>query len=936
VEYPFPAAVGKKTGDRVVVLSDFGPDGRARKAVTFADDLNIPIGVLPLPGKNDRALVFSIPNIWLLEDTDGDGKADVRKILYSRIDQRDTHGLTNAFTWGFDGWIYACHGFANTSTLKGQTDESITMNSGNTYRIKDDGSRIEQFTWGQVNPFGLCFDPLGNVYTADCHTKPLYQLHRGAYYPSFGKPHDGLGFGPEMVNHTHGSTAISGVVHYSANHFPHAYRDTVFIGNVVTNRINHDRIEWRGSSPHAVEQPDFLTSEDPWFRPVDLQLGPDGALYVADFYNRIIGHYEVPLNHPGRDRTRGRIWRIVHKGPQGDAPPPAPIKDRSQSSVEELVADLADPNFTVRMHATTLLARQDRDAIQKPLEAVLLGKDEESEQQAWQRSHALWVLERTGSLPFALLRKAAQGPALLVRVHAQRVLSERPKVNEEERKLIVAGLSDADAQVQRAAADALGRHPTPDGMAPLLTLHHGAKPQDTHLKHVVRMALRNHLRDPKAWKSLPLPDWTARDEDVVREVAFGVPTPEAAGYLVKALRGGSPSGDFAQRSAHHVARHGDKDAVRQILEFARKGDDVLQQSALFKAIHGGTEERGAALDDDVREWGTQLADRLLASTEAGKVRAGADLVGLLGLGTQEDRLVKLATGKHPLPTRQAALDSLFALGAVKHAPTIAGVLGDGDTPMSLREHAAGLLTRANQPETLDLLVAQLAVAPARLQAVIAAGLAGTSPGAERLLKAVGDGKASPRLLQERVVDVRLNNSGLPGLKERLEQHTRGLPPVDQKIQDLMKERREGFARAAVDPALGARLFEKHCAICHQVGGKGAKIGPQLDGVGLRGLDRLLEDTLDPNRNVDQAFRLTALELKDGQVVTGLLLREEGAVLILADQQGKEVRVPGGNVEARSTAQMSPMPANIAELITPDEFYNLMAYVLAAREKPPSP
>src|SRR5690606_19217660 len=124
-----------------------------------------------------------------------------------------------------------------------------------------------------------------------------------------------------------------------------------------------------------------------------------------------------------------------------------------------------------------------------------------------------------------------------------------------------------------------------------------------------------------------------------------------------------------------------------------------------------------------------------------KVRAGADLVGLLGLGRQEDRLVQLATGKHPLPTRQAALDALFALGAVKHAPTLGAVLGDGDTPMSLREHAAGLLARANRPRTLDLLVAQLAVAPARLQTAIAAGLAGSRPGAERLLGAVAAGKA---------------------------------------------------------------------------------------------------------------------------------------------------------------------------------------------------
>src|SRR6184192_2924489 len=131
------------------------------------------------------------------------------------------------------------------------------MNSGNCYRFRPDGSRVEQYSWGQVNPFGLMFDPRGDLWSADCHSKPLYQLLRGAYYPSFGKPHDGLGFGPDMMAHDHGSTAIDGATYYAADQFPPAFRDTLFVGNVVTNRINHDRLEWRGSSPIAVPQPDF-------------------------------------------------------------------------------------------------------------------------------------------------------------------------------------------------------------------------------------------------------------------------------------------------------------------------------------------------------------------------------------------------------------------------------------------------------------------------------------------------------------------------------------------------------------------------------------------------------------------------------------------------------------------------------------------------------
>ena len=132
--------------------------------------------------------------------------------------------------------------------------------------------------------------------------------------------------------------------------------------------------------------------------------------------------------------------------------------------------------------------------------------------------------------------------------------------------------------------------------------------------------------------------------------------------------------------------------------------------------------------------------------------------------------------------------------------------------------------------------------------------------------------------------------------------------------------------------MGLKVFEKNCAACHQLGGKGAKIGPQLDGIGIRGLDRLLEDMLDPNRNVDQAFRLTTLELKNGRSCRGLLLKEEGAVLVLADAQGKEVRVPK-NVEERPTSQLSPMPANFAEQIPEAEFHSLIAYLLTEKVAP---
>ena len=124
-----------------------------------------------------------------------------------------------------------------------------------------------------------------------------------------------------MMDHLHGSTAICGLIYYQAELFPKTFQKRFFSGNVMTSRINCNAIERQGATITARELPDFMTSDDPWFRPVDIQLGPDGAMYVADFYNKIIGHYEVPLEHPGRDRESGRIWRIVYRGKSNDALP---------------------------------------------------------------------------------------------------------------------------------------------------------------------------------------------------------------------------------------------------------------------------------------------------------------------------------------------------------------------------------------------------------------------------------------------------------------------------------------------------------------------------------------------------------------------------------------------------------------------------------------
>jgi putative heme-binding domain-containing protein len=936
IEYPFPKDPDNPNGpllnkDSVKILEDFGPDGKARKVTTFADKLDIPIGVLPLNNpKPQEALAYSVPKIYRIRE------GGERTELFGTFGFRDTHGMTSQFTWGFDGWVYACHGFSNTSTVQGQGGEAITMNSGNTYRFRADGSAVEYFTHGQVNPFGLAFDPNGNLFSCDCHTKPIMMLLPGAYYDSFGKPHDGLGYAPDTIERYDDSTAIAGIALYYADHYPAAYRGQGYVGDVVTNCVNEFRLDWRGSSPHATKV-EWLRSDDPWFRPVQVKLGPDGALYIADFYNRIIGHYEVPLKHPGRDRERGRIWRVVYRGEDGKAPPPAaPRADWTAASVADLMKDLGHPNLTVRMKATNELAerggKEATDAVKALLRADVkpptAGDD-------WRRMHGLWVLERQGALDDASLKEAAKDREAGVRVHVQRVLAERKEFTKEQRELAVAALKDADPTVRRCAADALGRHPAVEDLRPLLELRQSAPAEDVQLVHTVRMTLRNELT-PAAYAKLPLDPWSERDARDAADASLGVHGPEASAYLLAYVQKHPDDQGLRIDAVRHVARYGSPDSAKSLLAFVRglHPENVGLQYALYKAVDQGTQERGGRLDDDARAWAVDLAGKLLASKQPGELKSGIELVGALRLEVQEPRLIELASDrKTPDELRVAALKALRDFDARKNANVLGRALADAETGAGVREQAANLLAEANQPETRQELLAALPTAPAHLQNVIAAGLANSREGAEQLLGMIEQGKASARLLQERVVELRIADKKVAELQDRMAKLTKGLKPADEAVQELIAKRREGFRKAAPDADKGAMTFEKSCAICHQLGGKGAKIGPQLDGVGIRGLDRLLEDVLDPNRNVDQAFRSTQLLLKKGTVVSGLLLREEGEVLVMADAQGKEVRVRKDEVDERSTSQLSPMPGDFADKVSEAEFYNLMAFLLKQRVPP---
>jgi putative heme-binding domain-containing protein len=927
IEYPFPAAEGQGR-DSVKILSDFGSDGKAGKIETFADGLNIPIGVLPY---GDGAIVYSIPNIWRLHDTSGKCvKCDKRDVLVSGFGHKDTHGMINGLTLGFDGWVYCNHGYSNDSVATGTDGSVVRMNSGNVFRMKPDGSHVEMVCRGQVNPFGHCLDEFGNHYTSDCHSRAITQLIPGAVYSSFSKPHDGLGFGPDMVHKYRGATAIDGVCYYGADQFPEYYRNGLFLGEVVNNKVNFFTMARNGGTYTATQQADFITTDDYWFRPVDIKLGPDGAIYIADFYNRIIGHYEVPLTHPGRDRTSGRIWRIVYKGTDGNAPPAtAPRADWTTASISELIQDLGHQNLTVRMLATHQLVERGQTVV-GPVKIILAS----SKYSVVARAHALWVLERLGQLDDQTLEGEAGCKEPLISDHALRVLAGRAKLTGGQIAVIRdALLAVQDGLIRRAAAEALGRHPSPEAQRALLDCLAEDKlvSSDPFLRHTLRLALREQFRGKERWA-----DIRDGDRSTVADIALGLPERGAADFLALESPWLNSHGQFNADVVHHIARYGSPEGLERLvnlLAMAVISDQSPLHSTHLAAFYRGSQERGRLPPVAIVNWAVTDCATLLNSQKPEDLQAGVELATIIKRPQFQGNLMRLVADRaKPEQVRIAALSGLAAFDPMPAIGTVALRLADATESIAFREKVVQVLSGFNLAEARTGLLSALPTAPARLASAIAAGLAGSADGAIALLDAVVAGKASPRLLQERQVQVKLDALKQLVIASRVKKLTAGLPPADAGMATLLRNRAASYSKATKDIAAGKTVFEKSCATCHQIANQGAKIGPQLDGIGVRGLERLLEDVLDPNRNVDQSFRATTLTMKNGQSVSGLVLREEGAVIVMADAQGKEQRIAKDQVAEREVSPLSPMPANWADQITENDFYNLMAYLLDQRGK----
>ncbi len=925
VEYPFPAAPGKGR-DRITILEDTDGDGKADKFTHFTDNLNIPIGVTPV---KDGAIAYSIPNVYKFTDKDGDGKADESTKLLGPFGFADTHGMVNNLIRGFDGWVYACHGYANTSTVAGKDGDSIHMNSGNTFRFREDGSRVEATTFGRINPFGYAYDEWGYLYSLDCHTKPIYQLINGAQYPAYTKEPT-IGWAPVMMSYEFGSTANSGLVYYLGEQFPEEYRGNFYSGNVVTSRINRNTMTLDGSSPISKREEDFLISDDPWFRPVDLKVGPDGSIYVADFYNRIIGHYEVAKDHPGRDKTSGRIWKITYTGNK-KTPQSYTAKDWSKASLEELISALNHPQLTTRMMIANYIVDHYADKAAHPIKQML--ENGKADNKAFVQG--MWILFRLNALSDPLIDKALSNADPVVQVHGLRVLSQLPKLSSAHRQVVLQALKSENPQVKRIGAETLGHFPEFIDLAPLIATYESANSGDSHLQYTCLLSIRDHLKKPAVMKQVAAQKWDDNQLELLIKVIPEVPSKEGAYYALNYLQTHSLTGKALENNLLYISRYASPADLDKLIAVTQKntGADKDEEYKLYASIREGVMQRGVLVSVRLKEWGKNIATGFLQNPNDSVYRQenAAKIIADLKLTEVEPSLLQLLKNKSAaFKARTAAADAIMTISPGKNTELFVSILKDTGEAVEIREKVSMTLGQLNTPEIFTLFESLLKNAPKKLQISMSTALANTAEGAEYLLKSLQTGNVPIDVLEEIAIKERLLANINPSQREELSKLTAGKMGEDNR-KELIMARLGSYDPGSVTEVQGKEVFVKNCGICHSLEGEGGHIGPQLTGIGTWGAVALANKILDPNAAISDAFRTYNITLNDGKTLSALFRRSEGAVEIFADFNGQEFSIPKADIKEKVESKYTLMPDNFRNTISKKDFDALMKYLLSQKE-----
>ena len=921
---------------KIKLLTDENGDGKIDKSAVFADGLMLPTGIMRW---KNGVIVTDAPNVLYLEDTNEDGKADVRDTLLTGFALSNPQHNLNSPLYGLDNWIYMVHEPAvATQSYKeefGDEGEDIFYPhqprnprlpknaNGRNVRFKPDSYTLEMTS--ASGQFGHTFDPWGHHLLLNNSNHAFQEVIAARYLQrnpdllvtrvthtlsDHGQPADVF---PITKNPQHQVltsvgvfTSTAGLEMYQGGAFPSEFENITVVAEPVSNLVHIDKITEDGVSYKAsrvYQQQEFLASTDSWFRPVNNYTGPNGELYIIDYYRKFIEHPEwlakevVESGELYEGTEKGRIYRITSSEKK-------PI-DQSNSirlgdaSIEQLVEALASPNIWWRRNAQRLLLdRKDKEAL--PL-LIQMTKNTES---PIGRLHALWTLQGFGKLSSETIKQALKDKVPGIRENAIR-LAELHLDESSMTEALLALQDDENIKVRYQL---------------LLTLGFVDTPSVT----VARQAML--FKDiQNEWIQVAALSATSFQGNDLLEAVLNRFEEDDSAYT-----------SLVQRLSAMIGRKGQPSEIRSLLKRAVNIESkkaYAWQAPVLKGLADGIKSNELS-NTDYRTEQTALIKAFFQHPSTAIRKASLQLLQKTGLPEGSVTVTAIQRARkiiqnHKLPenSRAEALDFL-ALGNPAQDSVLLKELIVPSEPLSVQQAALQTLSAIPGLTVSEYVLEQWQLMTPNVRSAALKTFLNNSNRIELLLDAIESGKIEKTSIDQGL-SIRLMTTGSQLHKDR----ARSLfsEDDDNQRQEIVKQYATSLELSG-KAIQGKQVFQQNCAICHQIGGEGGtKYGPDLATIRNRQPASILNDILDPAKSIADGYDLWTLTTNGGESFQGIVSAETPTAITLRNAGGQETTISRHDIQSLQPLGMSAMPPGLENSIDQQEMADLLAYIRGEKE-----
>ena len=919
---------------KIIMLRDTNGDGKMDTRTVFADSLVLPTGVMRW---KKGIIVTDPPNIYYMEDTNGDGKADIKKVLLTGFALTNPQYLVNRPIYGLDNWIYLAHeGIEETDTYQktfGDTGKDIfypddpngprlPVNAqGRTVRFQPDVHALEETS--SSTQFGQTFDNWGHHFLVS-NADHIYQevianryLKRnpdqivGDATESISDHGDACEVYPITKNPEHQLltdvgviTSACGITDYQGGAFPDKFNhDITFVCEPVSNLVHADRLKDKGASfiaSRVLEHQEFLASTDAWFRPVNMYIGPDGALYVVDYYREIIEHPEwmskaaIESGKLYNGRDKGRIYRISAT----DAAPASWTShlNVNDSSDIQLVEKLSSPNIWWRRNAQRLLIDRNHEMIVPDLVKMA-----QNTQSSLGRLHALWTLEGMNKLTPELIMQALQDPEPGVRENAIKLAELHLTTSPVLVPKLIALKEDDSAKVRYQLLCTLGS---------VNTLEAGKARQELLFKDI-----------NDKWVQIAALSASSQSSDMLESVLKRF-DPAVPAYASLVTRLGTMIGAGRDSKTIHSFL---KRAVEPTPDASKNW-----RAPLLEGLAEGLKNR-KSVPEGLKSERNLLINACLHHPDVNIRRSARSMLVAIGISNSPLAPVvmkeaqKIAADKNISSEKRAEAINLMALQNLKNDVAFLESLITPDGPTDIQLAAIQALNRIPGTTVSEFLLKDWpslspGIRDAALNTFISEPF--SVPRLSLLLQSISKGTITKAELGWPVTVILMRD-----IPDSLKEYARTLLTVKKEDRNPVIKDYEASLQMKGNASKGKMVYVANCLVCHQVRGKiGVDFGPDLGTVQSWMPENILINILDPNHSISHGYESWNLVLNDGTMLQGIIVSETSNAIVLNKEGGVKTTIARKDIRSLRTLDVSPMPNDFEKRIDKQQMADLIAFI----------